>query len=760
MKHMNSEVKEERTSNKKRIDLFLVPIVLIAAFLNLFKIWTDEYANAYYTAAVKSMLQSFHNFFYASFDPGGYVTIDKPPVVFWIQTISAKIFGFHGWSVILPQALAGIGSVLLLYVLVKRTFGVWAGRFAALGMALTPIVPAVSRTNNIDSMLVFTLLVATWMLFRAVRTAKFGWVLAAFAMIGVAFNMKMLQAYMVLPAFYVFYVVATKITWKKKIAFLTTATALMLAVSVSWAVVVDSTSADKRPYMGSSQTNSVLELAFGYNGINRLTGNTSVTGSSHKQPAQAQQQTASSETKQTSNSNAESSQSSNQSKSSFSKKMQAPGGGNQNGMFNTGNPGPFRLFQKGLSDQISWLLPFVIFSIVGLFAGVKFKGPYTTKQKESLFWLAWLLPVAVFFSIAGFFHQYYLIMLAPPIAAFAGAGAVALWSMYKQRNGWKSWLLPGGILTTAALQVYIMSPYVSSIGVAPIAGVGALGVILALVLAVRKERKNSVTNYLGVAAMVVLLAMPAYWAMTPIIYGGNSMLPAAGPDSSSGMGGPPSTATNSKQSGFNGMQPPGSSSSNSSSNNQMQPPTGSSNGGQMQMPGGSSNNGQMQPPNGSSSSGQMPGGSSNNNGQMQMPSSSSSKLSSSKRKSGGMNAEVNKKLLNYLTKNNTGEKYLFATTDSTSAAPYIIKTGKPVMAMGGFSGSDPILTVSKLKAMIKKGEVKYFYLSGMGKGGQSDVITWIKENSKEIPSSKWQSTSSSSQQGPSGNGTLYEITLK
>ncbi len=757
---MNSEVKEERTSNKKRIDLFLVPIVLIAAFLNLFKIWTDEYANAYYTAAVKSMLQSFHNFFYASFDPGGYVTIDKPPVVFWIQTISAKIFGFHGWSVILPQALAGIGSVLLLYVLVKRTFGVWAGRFAALAMALTPIVPAVSRTNNIDSMLVFTLLVATWMLFRAVRTAKFGWVLAAFAMIGVAFNMKMLQAYMVLPAFYVFYVVATKITWKKKIAFLTTATALMLAVSVSWAVVVDSTSADKRPYMGSSQTNSVLELAFGYNGINRLTGNTSVTGSSHKQPAQAQQQTASSETKQTSNSNAESSQSSNQSKRSSSQKMQAPDGGNQNGMFNTGNPGPFRLFQKGLSDQISWLLPFVIFSIVGLFAGVKFKGPYTAKQKESLFWLAWLLPVAVFFSIAGFFHQYYLIMLAPPIAAFAGAGAVALWSMYKQHNGWKSWLLPSGILTTAALQVYIMSPYVSSIGVAPIAGVGALGVILALVLAIRKERKNSVTNYLGVAAMVVLLAMPAYWAMTPIIYGGNSMLPAAGPDSSSGMGGPPSTATNSKQSGFNGMQPPGSSGSNSSSNNQMQPPSGSSNGGQMQMPGGSYNNGQMQPPSGSSNSGQMPGGSSENNGQMQMPSSSSSKLSSSKRKSGGMNAEVNTKLLNYLTKNNTGEKYLFATTDSTSAAPYIIKTGKPVMAMGGFSGSDPILTVSKLKSMIKKGEVKYFYLSGMGKGGQSDVITWIKENSKEIPSSKWQSTSSSSQQGPSGNGTLYEITLK
>jgi 4-amino-4-deoxy-L-arabinose transferase-like glycosyltransferase len=103
------------------------------------------------------MLQSFHNFFYASFDSCGFVTVDKPPVTFWIQTIFAKILGFHGWSVILPQALAGIGSVVLLYVLIKKSFGKIAGRSAALTMALTPIVPAVSRTNNIDCLLVFTL---------------------------------------------------------------------------------------------------------------------------------------------------------------------------------------------------------------------------------------------------------------------------------------------------------------------------------------------------------------------------------------------------------------------------------------------------------------------------------------------------------------------------------------------------------------------------------------------------------------------------
>jgi 4-amino-4-deoxy-L-arabinose transferase-like glycosyltransferase len=180
---------------QQRFDWILIGIALLSTFLNVFNIWNDKYANAYYTAAVTSMLQSFHNFFYASFDPGGFVTVDKPPVVFWIQTIFAYVFGVHSWSVILPQALAGVGSVLLMYSLIKPAFGATAARFASLIMACTPIAAAVSRTNNIDSMLVFTLLLATWMLFKATRTQKLSWLLAAFAMIGVGFNMKMLEAY-------------------------------------------------------------------------------------------------------------------------------------------------------------------------------------------------------------------------------------------------------------------------------------------------------------------------------------------------------------------------------------------------------------------------------------------------------------------------------------------------------------------------------------------------------------------------------------
>lgn len=259
-------------------DAVLLGILLLAAVLYGYGIWNDQYVNTYYTTAVGSMLQSFHNFFFASLDSAGSVTVDKPPVTFWLQTLSALIFGLHGWSVILPQALGGVGSVLIVYLLVKPTFGKAAARLASLAMAATPVAAAVSRTNNIDALLVFTLLLAAWFLFRGIRTGRMGSLLAAFGLIGVAFNEKMLQAYMVVPAFYLFYILAARVNWKKKTGTLAACTAVLLAVSLSWAVIVDSIPADKRPYIGSSGTNSVLNLAFGYNGVSRLTGDRSTGG--------------------------------------------------------------------------------------------------------------------------------------------------------------------------------------------------------------------------------------------------------------------------------------------------------------------------------------------------------------------------------------------------------------------------------------------------------------------------------------------------
>lgn len=668
-------------SKNKRFDPLLLGIALLAAFLNLYGIWKDQYANAYYTAAVTSMLQSLHNFFFASFDPGGFVTVDKPPVAFWIQTLSASIFGVQGWSVILPQALAGVGSVFLIYALVKPSFGKTAARISALVLACTPIAVAVSRTNNVDSLLVFTLLSATWFLFKAVKTKKWGWSVAAFALVGVGFNIKMLQAYMILPALYLFYMLAFQVEWKKKLKGLAVSTVVLLLVSISWPVIVDSIPQADRPYIGSSQTNSVLELAFGYNGLSRLTGNQG-TGSGNRDGNLARND----------DGQIPSFEGNDQRGTMDGGFTGGQGGAGGGGMFNTGTAGPLRLFQSQLSGQISWLLPFALIAGIGLLLGIRRKQPLTDKQKESLFWLTWLIPMMGFFSIAGFFHQYYLIMLAPAIAALTGAGWVELYHFYREREGWKKWLLPVGILGTTGFQLYILLPYVKQIGyIWPVAvGVGGAGCALILCVMMKKEKLSQLA---AVGGILILLAAPLYWASTPLLYGGNSMLPAAGP--SNGNGG--------------GMQ----------------------------------------------------GGA-----------------------QGGMRESADPQLLAYLTANNTGEKYLFATTNAGTAESYIIQTGKAVMAMGGFSGSDPILTVDKVKQMVQNKEVKYFLISSGGPGGgsSSEILTWVKENGKEVPQSEWQGSNTGTSQitetsktsqttqdsqdsqvfpdegmGRNGGSTLYEV---
>ena len=675
---------------KREIDAVLILILLASAFLNMYNIWNDDTVNPYYTAAVTSMLQSFHNFFYASFDAAGFITVDKPPVTYQIQTISALIFGMHGWSVILPQALAGVGSVLFMYLLIKPTFGKTAARIASFVMACTPIAVAVARTNNVDALLVFFLLFATWLLFKAIRKGRLIWLLAAFFVVGAGFNTKMLQAYMILPAFLLFYMIAANTTIKKKIISLVSALAVLAAVSLSWPLIVDNIPASKRPYVGSSQTNSVLELAFGYNGIQRLTGQSSgggqggPDGNASKEMSSSggssQMQKPPGQSSSSSSASGDKSQNGSMTAPPSNGKMPSggempsggqggppsggdgggggPGGGGKSGtgtgskmqsgsgMFGTGTPGPLRLFQTELSDQISWLLPFAIFGMAGLLiAGARERRRLSAEQKETIFWAAWLVPIAGFFSVAEFFHHYYLIMLAPPIAALVGAGWVALVHLYRKQAGWKTWLLPAAILVTTGFELFILRNYNDQIGAGWSIGVGVIGAVAAIALFVFKQRQKPLSYYVSLAALLVLMVMPIYWASTPLLYGGNSSLPETGPQ-----------------------------------------------------------------------------------------------LASTSGKGMGMdNASVNTKLINYLEKHNAGADYLFAATDSNTAAPYIIKTKKAVMAIGGFSGSDPAITLAQFKKLVKEGKVKYFLASGMGKGGNNDIVQWVEKNGKKVSSDKWQS---------------------
>ncbi len=720
-----------KSKQSRSFDIILAGIALLAAFLNIYDIWSQQYANSYYTAAVTSMLQSFHNFFFASFDPAGFVTVDKPPVALWIQTAFAFIFGVN-WSVILPQALAGVGSVLLIYSLIKPTFGKAAARLASLVMACTPIAVAVSRTNNIDSLLVFTLLLAAWMLFRAVRSQKISWLLGAFALIGVGFNIKMMQAYMVLPAFYLFYLLAFRGTWKKKLAVLAAATVIVSAVSVSWAAVVDAIPEENRPYVGGSQTNSVLELAFAYNGIERLMGMGGGGAASGGAPTDRQQPPGAGSDRQQLDQNSNipnpqqpgagtDQQQTDQDRDNMTNPQQQqdasgygytsgpqtstpdgyrmpggfnggsagamPGGDGQQrqgvgGMFGTGQAGPLRLFQSELSGQASWLLPFVFFACVALLAGVRRRKPLTDKEKETFFWLVWLLPVMAFFSIAGFFHHYYLIMLAPPIAALTGAGWVELCSLYRSEEGWKKRLLPVSILFTTFFELYILQPYQNQIGRGWLIGVGVSGVGLALLLLLA-AKKEKLASLAATAAILALLAAPLYWSATPLLDGDNSSLPQARPNQQQDFG---------QRQGSDG---------------------------------GGIGRGAI----------------------------------------GGTGSAVNTKLLDYVTSNNTGEAYLFMTTETSTAQSYIIQTGEAVIAMGGFSGSDPILTVEKLEQMIADKKVKYFLIpsSGAGgRGGSGEVVEWIRANGTEIPAEEWQADSGEgatqdSRMGMGNGATLYEI---
>src|SRR5918911_402880 len=252
--------------------LALGAVLALSAGLNFWRLTALGYANTYYAATVRSMLQSWHNFFFVSFEPGGFISIDKPPLGFWIETASAKLFGFSGVSLILPEALAAVLSVAVLYRLVARIWGRGAGLLAALFLALTPVSVVTARNNTIDSLLVLTVLLAAWAVARAAETGKLRWLLLCAVLVGLGFNIKMLEAYLVVPAFGLVYLVGARASWRKRLGHLAMAAVVLLGVSLSWATAVDLTPASARPYVGSSGTNSELNLALGYNGLQRLTG--------------------------------------------------------------------------------------------------------------------------------------------------------------------------------------------------------------------------------------------------------------------------------------------------------------------------------------------------------------------------------------------------------------------------------------------------------------------------------------------------------
>lgn len=646
--------------------LALATVLAVSALLNVYALGREGYSNAYYAAAVKSMLMSWHNFFFASFDPNGFITVDKPPVGFWLQALSARVFGFHGWALILPQALAGIASVALLYHLVKRIFGVPAALIAAAALALTPIAVAVQRTNQVDGMLVFLMLLSTWCLWKAVESGRLRWLLAAAAVEGVAFNVKMMEAYLILPALYVFFWVASRGNWRRKLGLLAAFTAVLAVVSFSWATIVDLTPATQRPYVGSTKTNSEMELIFGYNGIQRLTGH--IFGGAHPDAplrgAGGTVRGAGGGFPQARSAGADNATPGGGAAAAASPGSPSPGTerpfatrrqgggfpGGAGGAFGTGGAGPLRLFQGELGGQISWLLPFALLAAVPLLRRVR-RGRALDRQEQAvIFWLAWLLPMVGFFSIAGFFHSYYLVTLAPAIAALAGAGLVQGWHDWTGKGrGWR-WFVPGALLADLAFEAGIVASYPQIR--AALIGAAIAAAVAGFALAARARRTP--WRAFGAACLVLaFLVAPGYWSLTPMLVGVNGSMPAAGPAVRRAVapGGPRAFG------GTGGF---------------------------------------------------------------------------------GTRGDVSASLLAYLEARypKSPGSYLLATSNAMTAAPVIIQTGLPVMAMGGFLGSDPALSVSKLQQLTAAGKLRYILLGGFGRA-QTAAAQWITQHCAVVPASAW-----------------------
>ena len=614
--------------------LALALIVLLAAGLRFSNLAAIGDANTYYTASVEAMLQSPSNFFFAAAEPGGSVTVDKPPVGLWLQAISAAVFGVSGASVALPQILAGIASVALMYALVRPRFGVGAGLAAALVMAVMPVNVAVDRNNTMDSTLILTLLLAAWAFLRATERASLRWLLVGGVLVGVGFNIKMLQAFLPLPAFLALYLLGAKLGWGRKLLHLGLALVVLLAFSLSWAVVVELTPAANRPYIGSTQTNSVFELILGYNGIERLLGMEGPTVAAN---------------------------STTPSGGMAGPAMMAGAGG---AIFSgeTGEPGLLRLLTPPLAREVGWLLVPALLLMLPIAFSERLRLPFGPAWRALVLWGGWLATAVVFFSAARFFHAYYLAMLTPSMAALIGVGLAALWGLTRRRRalGVGLALVIAGV--SLAYQVALLVYYAPELDWRALLLIGGVAGALLLIAGGWLRRERLLTA--GLAALLITLVLtPLIWSIytvtTPGIQG--SMLPSAydtGKDMAFGpgtMGAP----------GGQGMP------------TMSQLPTNLANAG------------------GAFSLDSMLGGGDD--------------------------------LLAYLQQNTGDTRFMVAVISALTGSGWVLDSGRGVLYLGGFTGTDPVAGPDDLAALVTAGDLRYVYDAfGMLSQQKPEVVAWLQ----------------------------------
>jgi 4-amino-4-deoxy-L-arabinose transferase-like glycosyltransferase len=613
------------------------------AVLYLWGLGRSGWANAYYSAAVQAGAQSWKAFFFGSFDASNFITVDKSPAFLWPMELSARVFGLSSWSVLVPQALEGVAAVGLLYLAVRRWSGPAAGLLAGLVLALTPVAALMFRFDNPDALLTLLFVAGAYAVIRAVEHGSTRWLVLAGTIVGFAFLAKMLQSLLVVPAFALVYLVAAPGSPLRRIRQLLLAGVAMVVAAGWWVAVVELWPKGSRPFIGGSQTNSVLELMFGYNGFGRLTGDE--TGS--------------------------------------------VGAGPQGTNGRWGPTGLGRLFNSSFGGQISWLLPAALVLAVVLLA-VTFRRPRTDRTRAAaILWGGWLLVTGLALSLAqGIIHPYYTVALGPPIGALVGIGTVALWA--RRQAPWARFSLAGVVGLTAwwASRLLERTPRWHA-GLSTV--VLVLGISAAVLIAASAWSRPPAAAAVAAAALAATLLGPVTYTWATVQTPHAGALPIAGPAVTAGLG-PGATAP-----------------------------------GRFVLPGG--NGGRRIPfgrggglpgvPFGGAPGNRRGGGSLGGGG-------------------GGIGGILNATtpspaLTAKLDQDAGAYQWVAAVVSANQAAGYQLATDRPVMAIGGFNGTDPAPTLAQFQRLVEEGRVHWFVAQGRGFGPvgadtAASIPSWVERN--------------------------------
>jgi 4-amino-4-deoxy-L-arabinose transferase-like glycosyltransferase len=684
----------------------LLAVLLGTALLYLWDLSASGYANSFYAAAVQAGTKSWKAWFFGSLDSSNFITVDKPPASLWIMGLSGRIFGFSSWSLLVPSALEGVAAVALLAATVRRVAGHAAALIAGAVLALTPAAVLIFRFDNPDAFLVLLLVLAVYCLTRALEAARTRWVLAAGAVIGFAFLTKSGEGLLPVPAMGLAYLIAAPTTIWRRIWQLLAAVAAIVVSAGWWIAAVLLTPAADRPYIGGSTDNNPLQLAFGYNGFGRLFGQGGGAGGG------------------------------------------GAGGGGGGGASFGGATGLGRLFRAEFGLEISWLLPaaaLMIAALIWLTWGRKRTDP---ARAALVIWGGWLIVMGVTFSyMQGIIHPYYTVALAPPIAALVGIGGVMLWQRRAEARGWiASAALAVIVAVTCAWDVKLLrdNTYFHPSTAVITLVVAAIAVVALIVTALRSPaNRRLIAVTAGLTCLAIVIPTTA-WAVGTAATPHTGSIPTAvsGGTGGFGGGGTPGGGGGFGGGGTGGRGFGGKAGSGMDGQGGAPGGTGTAPGGTGTAPGGTGTGGTGAVP-GGQGKGTRPtrgetmegvgtagreGGTTRGEGftRGQLPTGGGGGF--------GGGGATSAKLIAALEKTTT--RWAAAVEGSQSAASLELATGgKAVMAMGGFTGSDPAPTLAEFEAWAKAGDITYYIAGGQGGGpggggSASQITAWVEAHYK------------------------------